>query len=109
MSCIVEKCKNCESYEKGGCYYGPTWIIKIFGPMYNVPKNGWCNRFNEKIRKNMTKQIQQNTEPKCKNCVGFDACACYRRLWLMLYFFGPKFVNPNDSCWKFKSKSQKTR
>ena len=57
----------------------------------------------------MTKQIQQNTERKCKKCVGFDACACYRRFWLVLYFFGPKFVNPHDSCWKFKSKSQKTR
>ena len=47
--CIIEKCKDCESYGKGGCYYGPKLIVKIFGPMW-VPATAWCNRFNGKTR-----------------------------------------------------------
>lgn len=47
---IVQKCKYCKTYESGACYYGLAIIVKIFGPMYNVPKNGWCNRYKQKTR-----------------------------------------------------------
>lgn len=59
--------------------------------------------------------IEQNTDNTnlttqnkvCRNCVGFQDCACYRRPGLILYLFGPSFVGPEDTCWKFKR--QKTR
>ena len=47
---ISESCQYCVSYRRGACYYGPKLLILLFGPMYNVPKTGWCNRFKERTR-----------------------------------------------------------
>lgn len=47
---ITENCENCQSYDHGVCYYGPKLVVLLFGPMYNVPKTGWCNRYNQRIR-----------------------------------------------------------
>ena len=49
MCTITQKCKDCQSYDKGCCYYGPKWVVKIFGPRW-VPANAWCNRFDQKTR-----------------------------------------------------------
>jgi hypothetical protein len=49
MCTITQSCKECKNYGKGGCYYGPKIIVKIFGPVW-VPANAWCNRFDHKSR-----------------------------------------------------------
>lgn len=114
---ISENCKDCCHHDHGYCYYGPKILVSIFGPM-RVPKTGWCNRFDNKIKKDMVMAIQKTDNMKltkeqkaCRNCVGFRDCACYRRPWILLYLFGPLFVGPGDKCWKFKNKhmAQNTR
>ena len=58
------------------------------------------------------KNIAEQNKKICKNCGGFNGCACYRRPSIILYLFGQKFVRFDDNCWKFKLnklQNQKTR
>lgn len=54
---------------------------------------------------NVQKSKNINLEEKiCKNCVGFQDRACFRRPWIVLEILGPRFVAASDKCWKFKNK-----